>query len=71
MPQFKVMCYESGISDGKEARNIEARNEREAAERVCGIPLAERGKQGQHRATVWLAEWPDKKTPFFDPPKVD
>lgn len=69
MPRFKVRCYESGIWDEAEPRDIEARDEREAAENVCGRGdrLIEGGKPGQLRAQVWLPSSPGKKTHFYVP----
>ena len=62
MPRFKVMCYDRGRWDCQEPRIVEARNAKEAAEKVCGGPLI-RGsdKPGNLRAKVWPAatkvEW--------------
>ncbi len=67
MPCFKVRCYESGKWDGIEPRDIEAQDEREAAERICGGPLIEMGKPGQLRAQVWLASKPTAKKMFYIP----
>ena len=44
MPRFKVRCYERGTWDKIEPREVEARDERETAESVCGEPLLEAGK---------------------------
>ncbi len=65
MPRFKVICYEGGIWDNIERRGIEARDEREAAESVCGGPLVEAGKLGQLRAEVWPVSLPRKKKLFY------
>ena len=65
MPRFKVICYESAIGDGIEPRDIEARDEQEAAESVCGEPLLEKGKPGQLRAEVWPQSSPGEKKIFY------
>ena len=44
MQSFKVRCYEAAKWDGIEPHDIEAQDEREAAEIVCGGPLIGRGK---------------------------
>ncbi len=65
MPLFMVRCYEGGESDKKEARKIEAKNEREAAVSVCGGPLLEARKLGQLRAVVSPLANPSNKTAFY------
>jgi hypothetical protein len=50
MPRFRVLCYEAGKWDGAEHRDVEAQDEHQAAEQVCGGPLVEVGKPGQLRA---------------------
>ncbi len=65
MPFFMVLCYEGGKSDKKKVRKIEAKNEREAAETVCGGALLERGKLGQLRAVVSPLAKPGDKTAFY------
>ncbi len=65
MPRYKVRCYESGKWDEIEPRDIEAQNEREAAESVCGGPLLEAGKLGQLRAVVSPLAKPGHKTAFY------
>lgn len=65
MPFFMVLCYEGGESDKKKVRKIEAKDEREAAETVCGGALLERGKLGQLRAVVSPLARPSDKTPFY------
>ncbi len=65
MPRYKVRCYESGKWDEIEPRDIEAQNEREAAESVCGGPLLGAGKLGQLRAEVWPVARPRDKTAFY------
>ncbi len=44
MPRFKVRCFEAGKWDEIEPRDIEAQDEHEAAERICGEPLIEAGE---------------------------
>ena len=68
MPRFKVRCYESGKWDEIEPRDIEAQDEREAAESVCGGPLVEAGKLGQLRAEVWPVSLPSDKKHFYVQP---
>ncbi len=65
MPRFNVRCYESGKWDEIEPRDIEAQNEREAAESVCGGPLLEAGKLGQLHAEVWPLGKPYKTSVFY------
>ncbi len=65
MPRFKVRCYESGKWDEIEPRDVEAKDEREAAESVCGGALSERGKPGQLRAVVSRLAKPGDKTAFY------
>ena len=65
MPRFKVRCYESGKWDEIEPRDIEAQDEQEAAESVCGEPLLEAGKLGQLRAEVWPLSSPGAKKLFY------
>ena len=69
MHSFKVKCYEAAKWDGIGARDIEAQDEREAAESVCGGPLIGRGKPGQLRAQVWPASKPSAKKLFYVPPQ--
>ena len=62
MPHFKVMTYDRGRWDYLEPRIVEARNAKEAAEKVCGSPLAKGfDKPRNLRAKVWPAatkvEW--------------
>jgi hypothetical protein len=67
MPRFKVKCFEGAIWDGKDARDIEAQDEREAAESVCGGPLSEGGKPGQLRAQVTPASDASARKLFYIP----
>lgn len=65
MPIFMVRCYVRAVSDGNEARKIEAKDALEAAEKVCGGPLIEGGKPGQFRAVVSPLDKPSVKKPFY------
>lgn len=67
MPRFKVKCYEGGKWDEIEPRDIEAQDQHEAAERICGGPLIEAGKPGQLRAQVWQTSKPSARTMFYIP----
>ena len=67
MQSFKVICYEAGKWDGIGPRDIEAQDEREAAESVCGGPLIEAGKPGQLRAEVWPASKLEARKMFYVP----
>ncbi len=67
MPHFKVQCFESAIWENKKPRDIEAQDEQEAAERICGGPLIEGGKPGQLRAQVWPASKSGAKKMFYTP----
>ena len=65
MPRFKVRCYEGGIWDKIEPRDVEAQDEREAAESVCCESLVEAGALGLLRAEVWPLSSPSAKKLFF------
>ncbi len=67
MKSFKVICYEAGKWDGIGSRDIEAQDEREAAESVCGGPLIEAGEPGQLRAEVWPASTHGARKMFYVP----
>lgn len=54
MPTFYVTCYDGGVWDDAEPKKVEAGDEREAAEMVCGVPLIEDAGLNV-RATVWAA----------------
>jgi hypothetical protein len=57
MPRFKVMTYNRGMWDRQEPRIVEARDEKEAAEKVCGGPLTPGyDSPGNLRAKVWPAD---------------
>ena len=67
MPRFKVKRYEGGKWDKIGPRDIEAQDQHEAAERICGGPLIEAGKPGQLRAQVWPVSKPSAKKMFYIP----
>jgi hypothetical protein len=64
MPIFYVMCFDGGIWDERDVERIIARNAQQAAERVCGEPLAECNIPGQLRAQATAVARPNKKTMF-------
>ncbi len=65
MPNFRVDCYEGGLWDKNEPRDIEAQDEQKAAENVCGVSLSEEGKLGQLCAEVWPLSSPKAKKLFY------
>ena len=65
--RFMVTCFEAGKWDGAEAREVEARDEKEAAERVCGGSLEAAGKPGQLRAQVSPVDEPAARRMFYRP----
>jgi hypothetical protein len=65
--RFRVTCFEAGKWDGAEAREVEARDEKEAAEHVCGGPLEAAGKPGQLRAQVSPVGEPAARSMFYRP----
>ncbi len=67
MQTFKVKCYNAGVWDGKEPRDVQGDNEQDAAERICGAKLTDGGKPGQYRAEVWLPSKPGAKKCFYVP----
>jgi len=67
MAIFKVRCFNDGQWDQVEPREVEAANAKEAAERVCGIPLAEGGVMGRLRAEVYPQYEAGKKKLFYVP----
>jgi hypothetical protein len=70
MPIFRVMCFEAGMWDRDEARKIEAEDEQQAAEMVCGERLAEGPvKLEQLRAQVWPVSSPGGRTAFGVQPR--
>ncbi len=69
MPRFKVTCYERAVWDKAQPQDIEAQDEREAAENVCGKSLRDEGKPGQLRAKVWPVSSPRANKLFYDLPQ--
>ena len=67
MPVFRVRCYNDGIWDDRKPREIEAPNELEAAQSVCGQQLVSLRKFAQLRAEVWPVRSPAAKSPFYVP----
>jgi hypothetical protein len=65
MPIFRVTCYKAGEWDGAQAREIEAEDEQDAAEQVCGAPLVTEGKLGELRAQVSPVSEPVVKKMFY------
>lgn len=65
MPKFKVMCFNGGVWDKSDPRDVEALNEREAAEQIIGRSLQDAGKLGQLCAEVWLPSTPEEKSYFY------
>jgi hypothetical protein len=70
MPSFNVQRYKDGQHYGLPSFNIEAENEKEAAEKVCGERLIQDGgKLGTYRAKVWPSGQPGKIVHFSTPPR--
>ena len=67
MQVFKVVCYKAGEWDLANARLVEARDEQEAAERVCDGPLLATGNVGQLRAQVTPISRPRSRRTFYTP----
>ncbi len=63
MPLFTVVSYKDGQPDG-EPKQIEARNELAAAEKVCGTPLVEGFKLIDLRALVSPSTMPGARKLF-------
>lgn len=61
MPVYQVQLWPDGKWDGKEYRRVEAGTPKEAAEKLCGCPLSERGSMSGIRAQVRLQD--DLKKP--------
>ena len=71
MPDFIVTCYEYKCGEDGELKlhnssplEVEAKDEREAAEKVCGGPLEEAGKPGELCAKVQSPDMPNERE-FF------
>jgi len=52
MTTFQVQCWPNGKWDGKDYQRVEAQTAQEAAEKLCGGPLIERGSNYKIRARV-------------------
>jgi hypothetical protein len=52
VPVFRVQLWPDGKWDFKPYQDVEAETAKEAAEKLYGKPLRERGKSPQLRATV-------------------
>ncbi|MGI9506251.1 MAG: hypothetical protein ACR2RE_24690 [Geminicoccaceae bacterium] len=65
MQRFMVNCFNHGQWDQEKPRVVEASDEREAAQQVCGGNLSEADALGQLRATVASVETPSKKVAFY------
>lgn len=68
MTRFRVVCFEVGTAKmTEEHRDVEAQDEKEAAERVCGGPLVDAGSRGQLRAQVARVDKPSARKLFYTP----
>lgn len=68
MPAFRVICYRAGKWDEQDPHDIEAENEKDAAEKACGATLIEdASKPGRYRAKVWPVASPSKIKHFSEP----
>ena len=66
MPKYRVMCYYQGVWDGQEARVVEAKTERDAAEQIVGEGLVE-GVDRQ--SNIYVKVWPHlPSTKWFSKP---
>lgn len=65
MPIYYVNRYENGVWDGHASTRVEAENELQAAQEVCGEQLTERGGGVGIRATVSSPDAPNNKKPFY------
>lgn len=52
MSLFQVQLWPNGIWDGKEYQRVEAKTAKEAAEKLYGGPLSEKGSNYKIRAQV-------------------
>ena len=69
MPKFTVTRFRDGTRDEGDPHCVDAQNEQEAAEQVCGEPLVEdKGKPGQLRAEVWPEDKRGAKMKLFYTP---
>lgn len=65
MQVFKVRCFDAEVWDGNDPSDVEANNEQEAAERVCGVVLRDNGMPGQYCVEVYLPSAPATKKCFY------
>src|SRR5262249_4416162 len=68
MPTFKVICYDNGVWDRKDEREVIAETGEAAAKKVCGGGLILLGKLGSLRAQVYLSSEPKFKLRVYAPP---
>ena len=67
MLKFKVRCFLHGVWDGKDEREVTASDCAEAAKKVCGEGLVERGSISKLRAKVRVFGQRHRiKTSFFE-----
>ena len=69
MPTFKVICYDNGVWDRKDEREVIAETGQAAAKKVCGGGLTLLGQLGSLRAEVYLSSEPKFKLRFYAPPE--
>ena len=65
MPLFRVTCHKHGKWDGADPQEVEAEDEKAAAEKICGGPLVEVVKHGQLSAEVWPVSKPPVRKKFY------
>lgn len=67
MTEFKVQCFNGGIADGIGFRQIEAEDQKSAAEKACGCKVrGESGKPGELCAEVLIVNgFPLSRTMFY------
>jgi hypothetical protein len=67
MLHFKVRCFQHGVWDGKEEREVTASDSAAAAKKVCGAALVEVGSITKLRAKVrMVGKKPLTKTAFYE-----
>ena len=71
MPTFKVICYDDGVWDGENEREVIAETGQAAAKKVCGSSLTLLGKLASLRAEVYLSSEPKFKLRFYSPPELN
>ena len=65
MPIYRVRCFDGHKWDEGEG-GVQAQNEKEAAERVCGVPLVTSGTPVRLRAQVSASDKPGAKSLFYE-----